>query len=158
MEHTIKTHAQKRKVDWKNGSSELISMAIVLPVIFLLIFSVIGIIQIGLIRQTLEYTTYLSGRAAVVCEDYNSALAQASSAAKMSIAESTFGTNVEEVSVKLELVGGTSSTTGSGIEWEKGALLKCQVIVPAYEFLSSSHKDLTSTIYMMVERPAKTYY
>lgn len=158
MVRTLKSLIKKKQIDWKKGSSELISMAIVLPIIFMLIFSVIGIIQIGLIRQTLEYTTYLSGRAAVVCEDYNTALAQATSAAKMTMAESTFGANADEVTVKLELVGGTSSTTGSGIEWEKGALLKCQVIVPAYEFLSFSHKDLTSTIYMMVERPAKTYY
>lgn len=40
----------KNKVNWKKGSSELVSMAIVLPIIFMLIFSVIGIIQIGLVR------------------------------------------------------------------------------------------------------------
>lgn len=149
--------ALKKKTSWRKGSSELISMCIVLPVIFLLIFSVIGIIQMGLVRQTLEYTAYLSGRAAVVCETMDEAKTQAESAAKMTISQSTFGVDADSVSVDLELVGGTSSTDGNGIKWEKGALLKCKVSVPAYNYISLSGATLSSTIYMMVERPARTY-
>lgn len=147
----------KNKVNWKKGSSELVSMAIVLPIIFMLIFSVIGIIQIGLVRQTLEYTAYLSGRAAVVCETLEEAKVEALSAAKMTISQSTFGVNPDNVVVDLQLVGGTSSTTGSGITWEKGALLSCKVSIPAYDYITLSDATFSTTIYMMVERPARTY-
>ena len=148
---------KRLKINWRKGSSELISMAIVLPILFMLIFGSIGIIQIGLLRQTLEYTAYLSGRAAVVCETMEEAKTEALSAAKMTIAQSTFGVDPEHVEVDLQLVGGTSSTTGSGIEWEKGALLSCKVSVPAYDYVTLSGAKFSTTIYMMVERPARTY-
>lgn len=150
-------HLKKEKVDWRRGSSELISMAIVFPMIFMLIFAIIGVIQIGLVRQTLEYTAYLSGRAAVVCETEEQGKAEAISAARTALANSTFGIDVDEVDVELNLVGGTTSTESAGITWEKGALLECKISVPAQQYYTFAHGSMSSTIYMMVERPARTY-
>lgn len=148
-----------KKINWKKGSSELIGFAMVIPLLAILMFTIINIMQLGLIRQTLEYTTYMSARAAVVCEDYNTALTQAETTAKMTLANSTYGVDPDQVQVHLEVVGGTSSTSGSGITWEKGALLKCQIAVPINQLMDVlSSGAMSSTLYIMVERPAKTYY
>lgn len=142
--------------NWNKGSGELISMALVLPVIIFLIFTIIGVIQLGLIRQTMEYSVYLSARQAVVCEGQAEAEAAALSAAKMSLSSSTFGVDIDNVQVQLRLVGGTSGS-GNEITWEKGALLECRLLVPAYAYLSREGQYYSTTIYMMVERPARTY-
>lgn len=148
-----------RKINWKKGSSELIGFAMVIPLLAILMFTIINIMQLGLVRQTLEYTTYMSARAAVVCEDYDTALTQAETTARMTLANSTYGVDPDQVQIHLELVGGTSSTNGSGITWEKGALLKVQVMVPINQLMDAlTSGTMSSTLYIMVERPAKTYY
>lgn len=144
-------------VNWKRGSAELISIGLALPILCLMIIVVVGIIQTGLMRQALEYATYLSARAAVTCETQQEAATQALTTAKMTMQESTFGIDVDNMSVDLELVGGTSATEG-GITWEKGALVKCQVTVPFRSLISFTDTNMTAILYMMVERPVRTYY
>jgi len=147
-----------KAICWRRGSSELIGFALIIPLLAALIFTIITIMQLGLVRQTLEYATYMSARSAVVCEDYSTALTQAQTTARMTLANSTYGVDSDNVGVHLELVGGTSSTSGSGITWEKGALLKCEVTAPISQFINILDGDMSSCIYVMVERPARTYY
>jgi hypothetical protein len=71
---------------------------------------------------------------------------------------SSFGIDLDDIEVSLVLVGGTSSTSGSGITWEKGALVRCQISIPYRSLISFTDKTMTSAIYAMVETPAKTYY
>lgn len=150
-----------KDIRWNRGAAELIGFALILPCIAIILFSVITIFQVCLARQTLEHTTYMAGRAAVVCETYQSALSQAQATARSTLADSTIGVNPEDVTVSLDLVGGTSNATGSGITWEKGALVKCTVKIKIDEIMtlgSGSDGTMESTIYIMVERPARTYY
>lgn len=148
-------------IRWKKGSSELIGFALILPAIAVILFSVITVFQICLARQSLEHATYMAGRAAVVCDTYNAAVEQARMTARSSLVESTFHINQDDIRVSLELVGGTSSPTeGSRITWEKGALVKCTVSFPVNGVVALLGRDVTmdSCIYLMVERPARTYY
>lgn len=157
-----RTINHRRKIDWKKGGSELLSMALVLPIFCWMIVSLVTLMQKGVIRQTLEHATYMSARAAVVCETPSSARAQAQSTARSTMSSNSFGITPEDIQVSVELVGGTTSTTSStslssgGITWEKGALAKCEVTVP-YITMTGREESITSTIYMMVEKPARRY-
>lgn len=152
---------KKHRPNWKKGSSELIGFALILPAIAIILFSVITIFQICLARQSLEHATYMAGRAAVVCANINAGTEQARMAARNALTESTFQIEQDDIQVSLQLVGGTSSPTGgSGITWEKGALVKCQVTFPVNGVFALLNDDavMDSCVYLMVERPARTYY
>ena len=89
-------------------------------------------------------------------ESESEAQAQARVAAISSLSGSSFGIDLENVEVNVTLVGGTSSAMGGGITWEKGALAKCEVVVP-YESLLFGDTHIKADLYAMVERPARTY-
>lgn len=153
----------QKKIDWHKGGAELIGIGLAMPVICLLLIMIVGIMQAGIMRQSLEYTTYMAARAAVTCETSTEAIEQARTTALMTIADSSFGIDVDAVTVSLQLVGGTTAATSAkselnGIGWEKGALAKCTVQVPFRSLINFQDQIMSSTIYMMVERPAKTYY
>lgn len=158
--------AVKKKINWKKGSSELISMTICLPLLLFIIYAMVGVIQLGLMRQTLEYTVYASARAAVVCDDPGEAQRQAKNVAVTTLANTTFGGDIDNIQVNLKLVGGTSQASGAGasehsmdgIRWEKGALLQCEIVVPMFNFSILGKDSMRTTLFMMVEKPARTYY
>lgn len=158
--------AVKKKINWKKGSSELISMTICLPLLLFIIYAMVGVIQLGLMRQTLEYTVYASTRAAVVCDNPTDAQLQARNIAVTTLANTTFGGDIDNIQVNLKLVGGTSQTSGpsasehsmDGIRWEKGALLQCEIVVPMFNFSILGKDSMRTTLFMMVEKPARTYY
>lgn len=151
-----------KKIKWKRGSS-LLEFAIALPCICIILFSIIIIGQMLLCRQSLEHTVYLAGRAAVVCESYDEAVYQMNSVALSTIEESVFGIDDGEgVTTSLRLVAGTSGVGGApstvnGITWEKGALAEIKITVPLTKALRIGPDTMTSTIYIMVERPAPTF-
>lgn len=158
--------AVKKKINWKKGSSELISMTICLPLLLFIIYAMVGVIQLGLMRQTLEYTVYASTRAAVVCDNPTDAQLQARNIAVTTLANTTFGGDIDNIQVNLKLVGGTSQASGAGasassmngIRWEKGALLQCEIVVPMFNFSILGKDSMRTTLFMMVEKPARTYY
>lgn len=147
----------KRRINWRKGSAELIGIALTLPVLCVLLLMIVGVIQSGIMRQSLEYTTYLSARAAVTCDSAEAASIQARNTAIMTLEDNTFGIDLEQVRVTVELVAGTSDVGGSGITWEKGALAKCEITAPFKSIATFTEEQMTSTLYMMVERPARTY-
>jgi len=147
----------RKKIDPKKGTS-LLEFAIILPALCLILFSIITIAQLALCRQAIEESLFMSSRAASVCEDYDTALYQMSAVAKNTISSSTFGIDENDIQVSIELVAGTSNAAGGGIKWEKGALAKCTLTMPLNGLISFGPEYMSSTIYIMIERPAATYY
>ena len=150
---------KKRKINWKRGSGELIGFCLVLPMMCLILFSVVSLMQTGILRQTLEYATYMGARAAVVCENETIANASARQAVLSTLTadHSVGGFENEDVDINLDLVSGTSDTASAGIKWEKGALLRLEVQVPYQLFYAGETRTMSSILYVMVEQPAKTY-
>lgn len=155
LKHKLRLKSQSKRINWKKGSAELIGFALVLPVLCALIMISLGIIQTGVMRQSIEYATYMSARSAVTCDTYSKAQEQAKSTAIANLSSSA--KTADQAKVTVTLVGGTSSTTGSGITWEKGALAKVTITLPFKSIIDLKEHTMTSTMYMMVERPAKTY-
>lgn len=146
-----------KKIRTRRGTS-LLEFAIILPALCLVMFAIITVAQLALCRQSVEEALYMSSRAASVCDDYDTAKAQMLSVARSTITATTFGVDEDEILVEIELVAGTSNTSGSGIKWEKGALAKCTLTIPLDDYISFGPRTMSSTIYVMVERPAPTYY
>lgn len=166
MAYIVKS-VKRKAIDWRKGSSELIGFALVLPALCILLLLSIGVIQTGLMRQMVEYSTYMAARAAVTCDvEYGTqgggvpdiVVDTAKATARATLQGTSFGVDIDDINVSIELVGGTSSVFGGGITWEKGALAKCTVTVPFKAVSSFEEKNMTSAIYIMVERPARTYY
>lgn len=147
-----------KKIKLKQGA-DMVEFAIVLPALCLLIFSIIVIAQLCLCRQTMQYALYNSSRAAVVCENYETAKITMENVAKSSMQTSTFGIDPSDVQVELTLVSGTIANAGApssnnNIAWEKGALAECKITVRLDKMMKIGPDTMTSTIYVMVERPA----
>ncbi len=152
-----------KKIDWKKGGSELISFALVMPFFCFMILMMVNILQRGIIRQSVEHAAYMSARAAVTCETVSDARTNAINTAQSTLANNSFSVAPEDVQVTLSLVAGSTSTANqtnkdetSNITWEKGALAKCEIKVP-FTSMTGQHDYISSVIFMMVEKPARTY-
>lgn len=157
---------RNRRINWRRGSAELVGLALVLPIICFILIVSMGVMQVGIMRLAVEHSTYMAARAASTCDlayDANrtgvpsEAIIEAENAAKMTLANNTFGIDIDNVEVHIELVGGTSAAGGE-IRWEKGALIKCTVIVPFQMFSGGANNGtVTGSTYIMVERPTRIY-
>ena len=152
--------AKIKKISAKQGS-DVLGFAMILPALCIIIYAVIVIAQLCQCRQTLEYALYEGSRAAVVCEDYDTAYIAMDNIVKSTLKNSTFGVEDDDIHVQLTLVAGTSSAGGmsgaGGIAWEKGALAECTVTIKIDKLLDIGGDTMTARIYVMVERPAKVY-
>ena len=149
-----------RKIRWKKGSS-ILEFSLVSPFIFVFILALVVIAQLSLCRISLENTAYHSARAAVVCEDYESAVYQMNTVAVSTIQASTFGISDDGIRTALNLVAGTTgagNNGGSNITWEKGALVECTITVDIDRLIAFGPDTMSTTVYVMVERPVATYY
>ena len=86
---------------WKKGSGEIIGFLSVLPVIIFLLVMLISIAQMGSIKERMEYTTYVAGRAAVVQKDFSSARKAAYETAQRDLLN--FSNTFEPGSLKVTL-------------------------------------------------------
>lgn len=156
----LRIRKKHRKIDWHKGSGELIGIALAMPLLCVILIMIIGIIQTGIARQTLEHAAYLGARAAVTCDNQTDAETQAYAVIDATLSANTFSIDTDNINVDIALVSGTSDTLtgGTTIAWEKGALIKLQVTVPYYSMATFSENTMSSILYMMVEKPAKTYY
>lgn len=149
------------KINWKRGGAELIGIALAFPLLCAMIIMAVGVMQTGITRQSLEYANYMGARAAVTADNYETARTQAASAVKMTLNDNTFGVDIDNVSVNIDLVAGTtaagSNSSSNGITWEKGALAKCETVVPYKSLFDFQEHQMKSTLYVMVEKPAKTF-
>ena len=60
-----------RKEYWEKGSGDIVGFLCTLPCIIIMLVLIVSIIQIGSIKERLEYTAYLACRQAVVAPDRN---------------------------------------------------------------------------------------
>lgn len=134
-----------KKIEWRKGGGELIGFVLVLPVIMFVFCAIIMAAQLGIARQSLEYTTYSAARAAVICENQS----QAQSAAELIVDDMIYeipGVEPGSASVTIQNYMGSA--------WQKGGLINCTVQVQVNTVSPWSSSILTADITMMIERPA----
>ena len=134
----------------KRGNGELLGFSILLPLFVWLILLMVSIAQIGLAKEKLEYTTYSASRAAVVSEDYASALNNANVVAT----ETLEGASYTDVTTDISMSGVSDPTTAL---WVKGVYIKVTVSCKVKTIMPISNGSVhESSIYVMVERPANS--
>ena len=139
MQHILK------KVRWRKAAEELIGFVLVLPIIMFVFSAIIMAAQLGIARQSIEYTTYSAARAAVICENQN----QAQSAAELIVNDMIYeipGVEPRSASVTIQNYMGSTC--------KKGGLINCTVEVKVNTISPWSSSIVTSDITMMIERPA----
>ena len=101
--------------------------------------------QLGLARQSIEYTTYSAARAAVICESQSQAQ-QAAELLVEDMAQDIPGVEPGSVSVNIRNYMGSI--------WQKGGLIKCTVEAKVNTISPWSNSTVAADITMMIERPA----
>lgn len=156
-----------RKEYWEKGSGDIVGFLCTLPCIIIMLVLIVSIIQIGSIKERLEYTAYLACRQAVVAPDRNNNGSCADDAKK--IATQTAMDDLEKsqlkfvpgsIKVKLELVENeddhskSSVSKKSNIKWEKGSYARCTVSVKIKSVTPFLSGIRSASIVMMIEKPA----
>ena len=165
----------KEKRYWQQGGGEIIGFLCTLPVIIFILVLFVSIVQIGSVKERLEYTAYLACRQAVVATDTNdngSSMDEAKKIAKKTAEKDLKKSKLKyknlEVTLNLvdkkssssefDTVVGTSdlsSSNKSDLKWEKGNYCQCIVSVDieaVTPFLSGTR---SASIVMMIEKPAE---
>ena len=169
-----------RKEFWKQGSGDIIGFLCVLPCIIFMLVLLISMVQIGSIKERLEYTAYLACRQAVVASDRNNNGTCMDDAQK--IATQTAMDDLEmsdlkfipgSIKVKVELVDDEETAKSDfdtipidkvlskkkkskkdEVEWEKGNYAKCTVSVKIESVTPFLSGTRSASIVMMIEKPA----
>lgn len=149
------------KINWEKGSGEMLSFAIVMPIICLIIIAVIGYFQYSFIRQQLEYATYKTVREAVVCEN----LAEAQNIAQKAVnayAPKAWLKKGTKIETKLFFTG--NGVNGFGMDgselvenpnsWHKGNFIDCQLTGKYLLLIPFGNKTVTTNLTMMIENEA----
>ena len=134
-----------KNINWRKGGGELLGFAMVLPAIMLVFGAIIMAAQLGLARQSIEYTTYSAARAAVICESQSQAQ-QAAELLVEDMAQDIPGVEPGSVSVNIRNYVGSI--------WQKGGLIKCTVEAKVNTISPWSNSTVAADITMMIERPA----
>ena len=137
-----------KNINWRKGGGELLGFAMVLPAIMLVFGAIIMAAQLGLARQSIEYTTYSAARAAVICESQSQAQ-QAAELLVEDMAQDIPGVEPGSVSVNIRNYMGSI--------WQKGGLIKCTVEAKVNTISPWSNSTVAADITMMIERPAVPY-
>ena len=124
----------------EKGSTEVFAFTALAPVMVILFALLVTIVQSGSLKEKLEYTTYVAGRAAVVSETYKDAKQNALKVAKADL--DSYGADYEDLKVTLSYA--------SGKKWKKGSYITCEVSV---KFKGDNKKSFSLT--MAVEKPDK---
>ena len=100
---------QMRRIRWRKGGGELIGFALIMPTIMLVFCALIMAAQLGIARQSIEYTTYSACRAAVICESKE----QAQLAAEKIVRETIYGIpGVRDGSAQVKINSFTGTPLG----------------------------------------------
>lgn len=156
---------------WARGSGEFIGFMTVVPAMTILLLLLVSVIQVGIIKNRMEYVTYAAARAAVVSSDIKEAKEQAEKAAKENT-KITGGAKVILEGVSVDVVdpvtgeitenagkkkkkskNGREYASGSGNNgWGKGTYVRVTVkykVNPVIAIISGGDKE--NAITMMVE-------
>lgn len=132
------------KLKWRKGG-ELIAFALVIPIIMFIFCALIMASQLGIARQSIEYTVYSAARAAVICENQE----QAQAAAELILKEMVDDIpGIDQSSAKVTI------QNYMGTVWQKGGLIKCTVTAKINNITFWQDSVVTADITMMIERPA----
>ena len=137
-----------KNINWRKGGGELLGFAMVLPAIMLVFGAIIMAAQLGLARQSIEYTTYSAARAAVICESQSQAQ-QAAELLVEDMAQDIPGVEPGSVSVNIRNYMGSI--------WQKGGLIKCTVEAKVNTISPWSNSTVAADITIMIERPPVPY-
>lgn len=129
---------------WRRGG-ELIAFALVIPMIMFVFCALIMASQLGIARQSIEYTVYSAARAAVICENQD----QAQAAAELILEEM-----VEDIPGIVKNSAKVTIQNYMGTIWQKGGLIKCTVTARINNITFWRDSIVTADITMMIERPA----
>lgn len=163
---------------WQRGSGDIVGFLCTLPCIILMLVLLVSIIQLGSIKERLEYTAYLACRQAVVATDKNgngSCMDEAKDIAEKIAVEDLKKSKLKyvdgSVKVRLNLVQqresgyldtvsepeDTSVNSGketSSLKWEKGNNVQCTVSVKIESVTPFLSGTRSASIVMMIEKPA----
>lgn len=158
---------QKRKLGkfLKKGSGEVIGFICTLPILLFLMALLVGIVQIGTLKERMEYATYMACRAAVVSDDYDAATANAQLIAEQNLA--SFAGIASEIKVELAVI--TEDSAGSSDPkasipkgktqkekvWTKGNMCRCTLTLEVDSVTELLSGKKTCMLSMMIERDPK---
>lgn len=147
---------------WRKGSGEVMGFLFVLPVILTLFLILVSIVQLGSIKEKMEYATYAACRAAVTSKDFDSAQNAAYSAAEADLLNysETFFPNTLEV--KLTVINGETSKPvltdrEARDSWKKGSYATCTITIKVKTLINMFQGKRTSSLTMMIESPVSGY-
>lgn len=143
----------------KQGSGEILGFLWVSPCIIFILVLLVSVVQLGSIKERLEYTAYLACRQAVVASDtdkdkdyLDDAKKAAKKTAEEDLAKSGLKYEAGSVKVKLKIVGTDKSEKGG--KWEKGNYVQCTVSVKVKAVTPFLSGRKSANIVMMIEKPA----
>ena len=142
---------QRVKKFFKRGNGELLGFAVCLYPFTLLLLLIISITQIAISKETLSYAAYTSARSAVVAENFDQAYTNANAI----VQEIKNQNGYQSASVEI-LVNGVSARPGDSVAWSKGVFITVKVTFYVDTLLEPLSDNRSSSIVMMVERPAST--
>lgn len=154
---------------WKSGSSEVIGYLSVMPGIILFMAAIVSVIQIGTVNTKLQYVAYAAARAAVTCEDYETATVFAEAAVQRNMDTlSITAIDQDSVTTKLTITNGKVNANGTPVRvssgsrgsksWKKGNYVNCTVEAKINSPMfggADGTIDKEASITMMIERPAE---
>jgi len=142
----------KKTMFLNKASAELLSLTLVLPFLTLAFSFVLAMYQYSTTIQELDFATYRACRSAVVCENYNDAMKQATnSASEILKNDAKYNVKIEQVVYNTK---NKTYTTKSNIEWLKGNYIKVTVTEYVDTISPFISGNKSRTIIMMIERPA----
>ena len=143
----------------------------VMPGIILFMAAIVAVIQIGTINTKLQYVAYAAARAAVTCEDYETASVFAEAAVQRNMDTlSVTAIDMDSVKTKLTITNGKVNSKGEPVavssgskrknakNWKKGNYVNCTITADIKSPMFGGNdgmieKEASNT--MMIERPAE---
>lgn len=148
------------RINWKKGGAEVVGFLCIVPIVIFMFAILITTIQLGKLKERLEYTAYRACRQAVVCKDINKngdclddAEIIAKNIAMLELERSPDVFNFGSVSTELALLSAEDEDEDD-IKWEKGRYVRCTVSVDATTPVAFMSGTKYASIIMMIEAPA----
>lgn len=136
-----------RRLNWRSGLGEMLSFAIIAPLLVFLIAAIISATQISIAEQNLTLACYTTGRAAAVATSLDNARSRA-----RSIMQITYGANYTDGAPSTNGQAGYTLVVGSHSgAWRKGDIMivtVMQYIEPIMPFTSGTR---FRSLAMMIE-------
>lgn len=140
---------------WMQGSGEILGFMYTLPVLLSIMVMLIAVIQVGALKERLEYTAYVGCRAAVVAKDYETARKNAEETIKNDLASSQLNYDPESLEISVKLIEDSSVSKNVKNKWSKGNYVQCDVKVRIKTVTPLVSGMKRAQITMMIERPAE---